>query len=341
MDVDKWFVTLAGECFEADFEREERHGQRAGSLHLFRLRDVRSGRGERLVTLFRSDQIKLLNPNYTARVEFVRINIIRRAFDSGKLSFDEPYDEHISKPLEMNDSDFNQQPLANDPEIRQFIIHKAYWLSYRHPTHPGLYPVSFDTPEDLDYLGASQADIRRNVFRLHNQEMLDKVMERIGRATEKLITAYESKQGTSIGSELLFAKDTQYEAYKVVSTIFKSAHNDIFVTDNYLDATILDMLASTPCQPSVRLLTFKPSADFRLAVKKFQSQYNRTVEVRLHQKEIHDRAIIVDDKEFYAFGASIKDLGRQLSLVNKLEDPANITKLRTELQTIWASAQLL
>jgi hypothetical protein len=138
-----------------------------------------------------------------------------------------------------------------------------------------------------------------------------------------------------------FAKDTQFDAYKVVSKMFKSARHDIFIADNYLDDSVLDMLMSAPSQPSVRLLTFKPSADLKIAVKRFQSQYRKSVEVRLHQKEIHDRAIVVDDKDFYTFGASIKDLGKQLSVLNKLEDPTNVAKLRAELQTIWASAQPL
>ncbi len=190
---DDRFVTLGGECFDVEFRGEERDNQRAGTQQLFRLHDVRKGRGDRLVSLFRSDQIKLLNPNYASRVEIARINIIRRAFDSGKLNFDEPFEEDAYKPLVMEDSDFSQQPLANDAEIRQFITHRAYWLSYMDPTNPGVYPISFDTPEDLDYLGATPADIRRNVVRLVNQGMLEKVMDRIGRPTETMIAAYESK----------------------------------------------------------------------------------------------------------------------------------------------------
>jgi hypothetical protein len=197
----KRFVTLGGECFDAEFESEERDGRRVGTVHLFRLRDVRNGRGELLASLFRSEQIKLLNPNYTARIEFVRINVIRRAFDAGKLSFDEPYEEHTYQPLEMKDSDFQHQPLVGDPEIRQFMMHKAYWVSYRHPIHPGEYPINFEAPEDLDYLGAVPTDIRRNVLRLKNQGMLDKVLEGFGRPTEELIAAYESNLNTTVESE--------------------------------------------------------------------------------------------------------------------------------------------
>lgn len=194
MDAKQRFVTLSGECFDAEYEGEQTAlPTRLGSYFLFRLRDVRKERGERLVSIFRSDQIKLLNPNYASRIEFVRINVIRRAFDSGTLSFDAPSDQHTYKTLDLKDSDFQQQPLVGDPEIRQFMMHKAYWLSYRHPTHPGEQPISFDAPEDLDYLGVTQSDIRRNLMRLRNQGMLDRVMEGDGRPTEELIAAYESK----------------------------------------------------------------------------------------------------------------------------------------------------
>jgi hypothetical protein len=45
MNADQWLVTLNGECFEAQFEREETAlPNRIGSYHLFRLRDVR-GKG--------------------------------------------------------------------------------------------------------------------------------------------------------------------------------------------------------------------------------------------------------------------------------------------------------
>lgn len=57
------------------------------------------------------------------------------------------------------------------------------------------------TPEDLDYLGATQADVRRNIMRLVNQGMLDNVMERIGWPTEKLIAAYESGQQQNTASD--------------------------------------------------------------------------------------------------------------------------------------------
>ena len=111
--------------------------------------------------------------------------------------------------------------------------------------------------------------------------------------------------------------------------------------DNYLGSSLLEMIEAIPSKPAARLLTFRPSADFKAAVTAFKKQYGQSVEVRLHRREVHDRAIVVDDRDFFALGASIKDLGNQLSLLNKVEDPANVARLRAEFQTIWTAANPL
>ncbi len=200
---EKPLVTMNGECFDAEFQGEERDGRRPGTVHLFRLRDMRSGRGELLVSLFTSEQLKLLNPNYRTRIESVRINVIRRAFDTGKLNFGTPRDEHIYHSLDLNDSDFQPLPLVADADIRQFMAHKAYWLCYMHPVYQPNEPIGFDTPEDRDYLGAGEADIVRNITRLKNQGLLDKVMAGHGRPTEALISAYEAKLHSTSSTETL------------------------------------------------------------------------------------------------------------------------------------------
>ena len=164
----------------------------------------------------------MLTPNYKTRLDSVRVNVIRRAFDSGALNFDHDYDPHTYKTLDVKRSDFDQQPQVDDSEIRQFIIHKAYWVSYKDPDNPGLYPVSFDTPHDLDYLGATQGDIRRNIMRLVNQGMLEKVMDRVGRPTEKLIAEYESPteavtQKQSVRNEVSKQSTTHHELSVLIS----------------------------------------------------------------------------------------------------------------------------
>jgi len=142
-------------------------------------------------------------------------------------------------------------------------------------------------------------------------------------------------------SEQVFPKGSQHDGYKAITKIMQSAATQIFVVDNYLDNSLVERIEAIPARPAIRLLTFKPSADFKRAVIAFEKQYTQTVEVRVHQKEVHDRAIVIDDTTFFALGASIKDLGDKLSLLNRLEDQTAIRTLRSELEAIWASARLL
>jgi hypothetical protein len=148
-------VTLRGECFEWAFQGEK--GGFEASYHLFKLTDLIRGRGERHVSLFRTGQLNNTVPNYMSRIEAVALNTIRRAFDSGVLSFDSP-NERDYKKLSLQAADFEKQPLRNDSEILQFIIHKAYWLSYRYPmpspSADVLAPIPFDEAVDPRILGS-------------------------------------------------------------------------------------------------------------------------------------------------------------------------------------------
>jgi hypothetical protein len=276
---------------------------------------------------------------FDRRIDTVLLNAIRRGFDSHELTFDVPEGATYYKEIPLATADFQPQAPTSDQEIRQFILHEAYWLSYRHGNR---HPVQFDSETDLEYLGVDAADIRRNQWVLEEEGLLEQSkMPGLGRPKIGLVKLYESRQSTVLHNEQVFPKGTQYDAFKAISGIMRTASSQIFVVDNYLSSSLLEMMEAIPSRPVVRLLTFKPSSDFKIAVAAFRKQYGQAIEVRLHQKEVHDRAIVIDDSHFFALGASIKDLGDKLSLLNKVEDPANISRLRSEFQTIWASAQTL
>ncbi len=250
--------------------------------------------------------------DYDARVEFVVLNVIRRAFDSGALSFDLPDDPMYFKKVQMEHSDFQPSSSVSDQEIRQLIIHTAFWNSYRG-RDGNRYPVQFDSQADLDYLGVGTDEIRRNQWLLEEDGLLEKsTIPGLGRPTASLVKMYEAKQSTVLGRERIFPKGTQYESFKEIREILRSAKKDILIVDNYLDDSVLDMLEALPSQPCLKLLTSRIPKDFKVAINKFSSQYQRTVEIKLHQKQIHDRAIVIDDVHFYTLGASIKDAGDQL-----------------------------
>ena len=160
----KILVTISGECFEAEFLGAGDSGGRDGVLYRFRLRDLLKDRGERLVSIFRTGTERVSMENYDARIAGVRLNVLRRAFDSGAFSFDTPVDDDRYHELRLRLSDFQPQKKADDGTIRQFIKFGAYCLGFKYrPNHPNPY-VDFNCPEDLDYLGVKSEDIGRNVW---------------------------------------------------------------------------------------------------------------------------------------------------------------------------------
>lgn len=195
-------VTLRGECFEAELRSVDEYQERDGLLHKFYLTDMARKRGKRLVSVFISGTLKATCANYSSPVEIVRFNAIRRAFDQDALSFDGPVDERNYTELSLSPQDFQTQA-RTDAEIRQYIIHKAYWLAYRFQIHAQtegiIYPIPFDEPADLDYMGATANDIWRIIRRLANQGLLGKILEGHARPTESLLSRYESGDNWGLG----------------------------------------------------------------------------------------------------------------------------------------------
>jgi hypothetical protein len=333
-------VTRHGECFEVSPQGEDRGQNRDGVLHCFHLTDSVKGRGLLRVSVYRGGPRDCYAPiaEFDRRIDVVLLNTIRRRFDSGELTFDVPEGATYYTEIVLTSEDFRQSK-ASDEEIRQLILHEAYWISFKRGAR---YPAQFDSETDLEYLGVGVQDIKRNQWVLEQEGLLEQSkIPGVGRPTIQLVKMYESREKTAIRGEQLFPKGTQFEAFKSVTKILRTATKEICVVDNYLEISLLEMMEAIPSKPAIRLLTFKPSRDFKAAITAFTKQYGQSVEVRLHKKEVHDRAIIVDDRDFYALGASIKGLGNNLSLLHKLEDLSIIARLQAEFQTIWASANPL
>lgn len=97
------------------------------------------------------------------------------------------------------------------------------------------------------------------------------------------------------------------------------------IIDNYVDDSILKMLTKKKNNVEAIILTSSKSNIQNIDIQKFNKEYP-TLKVARTNK-FHDRFIVIDNKEMYHLGASIKDLGKKCFAINKIEDSKIIEKI--------------
>lgn len=116
----------------------------------------------------------------------------------------------------------------------------------------------------------------------------------------------------------VFFKGQIYDAYEVIIDLIKSAESKIILIDNYIDYSILKMLKKKNKRVEAIIITSNNCNITKLDIKKFNEQYPVLKIARTNK--FHDRFILIDNKELYHCGASIKDLGKKCFGINKIED---------------------
>jgi hypothetical protein len=120
-----------------------------------------------------------------------------------------------------------------------------------------------------------------------------------------------------IPTQGVFFEGQIFDAYELASRIIRSAKKSIVLIDNYIDENTLTHLAKKKKGVRVILLTKNIGQQLTLDLKKAIEQYGH-FEIKLFSQS-HDRFLIVDGKEVYHVGASLKDLGRKWFAFSKLE----------------------
>jgi hypothetical protein len=109
--------------------------------------------------------------------------------------------------------------------------------------------------------------------------------------------------------EGIFCEGQIFDAYEFASKLVKSAKKNIALVDNYVDETVLGLLAKRRKVTSATIYTAKISKALQRDLDKHNEQYSPiTIE---RTSGVHDRFLIIDDN-VYHLGASIKDLGKKL-----------------------------
>lgn len=142
----------------------------------------------------------------------------------------------------------------------------------------------------------------------------EKLEQRVARTEEQI----ENIVRTSLPpKEGIFMDGQIYDAFDFVRNLISGAEKSIVLIDNYVDESVLNLLTSKKSRARTVIYTRSISQLFRQAADKFNAQYGG---LAIHEiNSVHDRFLIIDDKEIYFIGASLKDLGRKLFAFSKME----------------------
>lgn len=124
----------------------------------------------------------------------------------------------------------------------------------------------------------------------------------------------------------IFYEGQLWDACSFVEKLIAKAKTSILLIDSWVDVGTLDMLAKKRNGVAVEVVASKRGNKLAATdVAKFNAQYGP-----LTLKEsaaFHDRFLILDDKELYLIGASLKDLGKKCFGFTKM-DAGEITGIK-------------
>ncbi len=126
----------------------------------------------------------------------------------------------------------------------------------------------------------------------------------------------------------IFFEGQIFDAYVFVSGLVKKANNSILIIDNYVDETVLILLSKRKPDVTATIFTQKISSQLQLDLQKHNAQYP-TIELKM-LADSHDRFLIIDSKELYHIGASLKDIGKKWFAFSRMDSLAN--ELMNKLQ---------
>ena len=115
----------------------------------------------------------------------------------------------------------------------------------------------------------------------------------------------------------VFYNGQVFDAYIVISDLIKKGKKSIILIDNYVDETVLTLLLKRDKNCNAIIYTERILKELKLDIEKHNKQYS-PIEIKI-LKNTHDRFLILDKKEIYHIGASLKDLGNKIFAITKLE----------------------
>ena len=134
---------------------------------------------------------------------------------------------------------------------------------------------------------------------------------------KKLEEVFDYIATTKEVKQKIFFNGQIYDAFSLMVELVEKAGTELILIDNYVDINTLNILSKKKDGVNVLIVTSGNGNLTDKDIAKFNSQYPKLV-VKI-SKDFHDRFLIIDRKEVYHIGASIKDAGKKSFGITKLE----------------------
>ena len=133
----------------------------------------------------------------------------------------------------------------------------------------------------------------------------------------KIEELYKKLEGVEFPKSGIFFDNQIFDAYVFSSELISKAKKSIILIDNYIDETTLIQLSKRNKKVPCVIYTEKITAQLKLDLEKHNAQYP-PIEIRI-LKNAHDRFLILDERELYHLGASLKDLGKRWFAFSRMD----------------------
>jgi hypothetical protein len=148
-------------------------------------------------------------------------------------------------------------------------------------------------------------------------QRFERLEQRVSSHDEKIDRVFQALENkNTIQSQGIFYDGEIFDAYEFVSSLIKSAKEEIVLVDNYIDETVLTLFSKNQ-NVEVTIFTKTLTKSLKLDLQKYNEQY-RPVKIK-EFTNAHDRFLILDKKEVYHIGASLKDLGKKWFAFSKMD----------------------
>lgn len=219
---------------------------------------------------------------------------------------------------------FHTSNIFKEGELDEFSVGKDYFLT---ASDGKSYNTRFYNLDVIISVGYRVKSIRGTQFRIwankvlkdyllkgyaisHRFENLERKVYEHDKQLEILIQqALPPKEGIFFDGQI-------FDAYELVVKLVKSAKKSIILIDNYIDETTLRLLSKREENVKCTIYTLKNSPLLKLDIEKYNAQFDKISIINFTKS--HDRFLIIDKRDLYHIGASLKDVGKKWFAFSKL-----------------------